>query len=268
MPVSSFLKVHPIARFVDGPPERYYRVAFMNRPKNDRVMPLSPVSGLSRRVGTDLDLRHAWPGPEFRYPTSLAYNVTFRFFRIALQVLPGLLTGCVAPGNAVEVHDRGASNVEVRYAEAFEEGYFHTDADGTVDIVLRDRAPSRLHPNDDIRQLLHIRTLWRSIPGDTIAESAQVNARVSYVLRGREMKECYTGGGSVFFKKHRRGSVLRGSLDRALLRPIGPVTGNEPLFVAPTLRGSFRVVRDARRTTEIINEIDRELTGGEHDVEH
>jgi hypothetical protein len=108
-----------------------------------------------------------------------------------------------------------------------------------------------------IRQTVHIRSVWESVPGDTIAERTQINATVRYVLQSGGLVAFYEGGGALIFDVHDGGDELEGTLELARLRPAREGAAGESLFRRPVVDGEFRAVRNRRRVARVVNETDR-----------
>lgn len=167
-----------------------------------------------------------------------------------------LLTACASDPNRFNIVDVRQDGLRRTYTESFEEGYFRINDTGTIDVILRRMEPSAA-PDDQVTQLVHLHGVWRSIPGRTVAESTQVNGTVVYAVEIGRSGSTYEGGGSIFFTMHDDGEEVRGSLDRALLRPTRRLAASADVFEYVELRGAFRARRDDRQTVRMLNEIDR-----------
>ena len=128
---------------------------------------------------------------------------------------------------------------------------------GAMDVVLRRCEPSVEDVDQEITQIIHIRSVWRSIPGRTIAHPSQINATVSYVIQSGRVGAMFEGAGAVMFKEHRRSGTLTGSLDLATLRPTHATLAGGSIFERAQLSGKFTATNDRRRVTRIVHEIER-----------
>ncbi len=173
---------------------------------------------------------------------------------VALVVTAG---GCSARWSRFLVVDYRDTGEPKRYQETFKEAYYSIGGDGNVELVLRRSQPSESDPDVDITQLIHIRTVWRSIPGQTVADRTQINGVISYLIAGGGVGATFEGAGSVFFKENRRGDRLRGTLERALLRPTRRLAGGHSLFNRAQLQGEFQAKRDRRRVVRLVHEMNR-----------
>jgi len=168
-----------------------------------------------------------------------------------------LSAGCSVKVSHFEIVDHRSDGGERKYHETFPDACYTIWPDGNTDIVLSRMQPSQADPSRNIRQIIHLRTIWRSIPGTTVAEKSQINARVSYLIVMDNTGATFEGAGSVFFKEDRKKHVIQGSLDLALLRPTRRLPGGGAFFEHAEIQGVFRAVRDRRRLVRTINNMDR-----------
>ena len=165
--------------------------------------------------------------------------------------------GCAGRTSVFEIVAYRASGHPKRYRETFDEAYYDRDAAGNVEIVLRRREPSETNPRTDVTQVIHLRTVWRSIPGETVAERPQINGTVSYAVVSGRVGTTFEGAGSIFFRENKRRDALRGSLDLALLKPKRHLSEGSAIFKHAELSGRFHAVRDPRRVARITNDLNR-----------
>jgi len=176
---------------------------------------------------------------------------------MALSFVLLAVTGCSNHTSTFEIVDYRDRGEVRRYRETFNEAYYRLDEHGNLDIILRRETPSRPNPGHTIKQVIHIRTVWRCIPGTTIAHSTQINGTVSYHIVTGEVGATFEGAGSVFFAQNEKKGTARGSLDRATLKPTREHGAAHDLFRRAELRGRFHAKRDPRSVTRIMNEMDR-----------
>jgi hypothetical protein len=176
---------------------------------------------------------------------------------VALGLLATAGTGCSVRTSTFEIVDYREPGEAKRYRETFDEAYYTLDEHGNVDIVLRRLSPRETEPGQGITQVIHIRSVWRSIPGDTVAHRTQINATVSYHILSGRVGATFEGAGSVFFTDNRRTDRLVGTLDLATLRPKRRLVAGSPLFRRAELAGEFCAARNPRRVVRIINEMNR-----------
>jgi len=170
------------------------------------------------------------------------------------------MAGCAASKSTFDIIDYREGAQARPFRETFDEAYYDFDASGNVDIVLRRVEPADADPGLDITQVIHIRTVWRSIPGETIAHRTQINGTVSYAIIHGGLRASFEGAGSVFFTENRAKNALSGTLDQALLRPTQSAPGRaaaSDIFKCADLKGRFHAVRDHRRVVRIVNDMKR-----------
>jgi hypothetical protein len=180
-------------------------------------------------------------------------------FRIAALCLPAAMSlGCSARTTMFEITDYRRPGDAQRYRETFDEAYYAIDPHGNVDVVLRRAAaPGEAGADQRITQLIHISSVWRSIPGDTVAHPTQINATVTYHILSGRAGATFEGAGSVFYQRSPRSDLLNGALDLATLRPKRRLAAGAALFQKAEIRGQFEAKHNPRRVTQLINEMNR-----------
>ena len=177
-----------------------------------------------------------------------------RYLTLPLLLTP--LLGCAVRPSTFEIVDYRDAGDAKRYQETFDEAYYDLDDHGNVNIVLR-RTGTGESGEQDITQIIRIRSVWRSVPGRTVSHRTQINATVSYFVSGGRIGDTFEGAGAVFFTQNRGKNVLTGTLDHSVLRPKRQLSPGEPLFARAELSGAFRAARDRRQVVRIVNEADR-----------
>lgn len=167
------------------------------------------------------------------------------------------MTGCAPKPSTFLIVDHHQPGQARQYEERFPEAYYDVGPDGDLDVVLRRHQPAEGQRREPLTQIIHIHSVWRSIPGQTIAETSQVNATVTYAILSGPEGETFEGAGSVFFEQNRKRNRLKGSLGLALLKPRRSLAPGEALFAGAEVSGEFKAVRDRRRVVRTINELER-----------
>ncbi len=166
-------------------------------------------------------------------------------------------TGCSTHASRFKVVDHRRSGPPREYREVFDEAYYYVDAYDNAEIVLRRSEPSEADPDQTITQVIHIRSVWRSIPGVTVAHTSQINATVSYFIISGHLGAAFEGAGSVFFDENEHKGTLAGSLDLALLSPTRHLSSAGAIFERAELKGEFRAKRNRRRVDRVVHEMNR-----------
>ena len=172
-----------------------------------------------------------------------------------LPILIFAVTGCSARPSTFEIVDYREPGEVRRFHETFDEAYYALDGQGNVDVVLLRSTPGRSIAAHTVTQVIHIRTVWRSIPGTTVAHATQINGKVNYHIVSGSRGATFEGAGSVFFKLNRQRGILTGTLDLAFLRPKRRFAAGSALFKRAELTGEFHARHNPRRAIRIINEM-------------
>ena len=167
------------------------------------------------------------------------------------------LTGCSNRLSTFSVIDYREPGVAHQYRETFDEAYYDIDPSGNVNIVVHRESPNAVEPGEAITQVICIRTVWRSIPGTTVAHRTQINGTVTYGIIGGYMGVTFEGAGSVFFRENHKKNELTGTLELVRLRPTRKLTKDSTLFHHAELSGEFFATRNRRRVVRMINEMNR-----------
>lgn len=170
-------------------------------------------------------------------------------------LLSGL--GCTASRSTFEITDFRSDGPPQTYREVFPDAYFDLDAAGNVNLVLRRSEASREVPGTNITQVVHLRTVWRPIPGVTVAERTQINGTVTYAIISGSLGATFEGAGSIFFELDKDKQRLEGSLDLATLRPVRHLAASGDFFEKAELSGRFVARRDGLRVARIVNDMNR-----------
>jgi len=168
--------------------------------------------------------------------------------------------GCAERLSRMEITDYREGGSPARYQEVFRDAYFDIDASGNVDVVLVRGGDDGGGESDRLTQIVHIRSLWRSIPGRTVADRTQINATVRYYMVSGAFGETFEGAGSVFFRRDRRRDTLSGSLDLARLKPARRLASDGAIFQRADFAGEFHAVRDRRRVVRLVHDVDRRFS--------
>ncbi len=166
-------------------------------------------------------------------------------------------SGCTKHENRFHIHDVQGVDQNQRFEEIFPEAYYDVDDQGQFDIVLRRIESANDNPNEKIVQTLHLRSVWRSIPGRTTAESSQINGTVTYAIVKGRIGATFEGAGSLFFDHDINDGELNGSLESAMLEPTRLLSTGSDFFKRPKLTGNFEATKNRRKTTRIINDMNR-----------
>jgi hypothetical protein len=174
---------------------------------------------------------------------------------VGIGVLGG---GCVQRGSVFSILDHREPGQTLRYTETFPRGYYDVDPHGNVDVVLTRTGGDADTP---LQQVIHIRTLWRPIPGETVAHETQINGTVVYYITSGRTGAVFEGAGAVFFEENRKRTGLSGSVELAALQPSRRPSDTQALFERAEVRGKFYAVRDPLKTVRLVHDVQRQFGG-------
>lgn len=188
-----------------------------------------------------------WPGQTFWRN---------RFGRFVALFPLALTSGCASTASTLKVVDfRDAANVR-SYSATFDEAYYDIDPRGNLNLILRHQ-PSPKPGVPAVSQVLHVRTVWRSIPGSTVAHDSQINGVVAYAITSGGQTSLFEGAGAIFFFNDPVTGNFNGSLGRVVLTPADGQSSDDSVFERIELTGTFSAEPDTRRTTQAMNELER-----------
>ena len=178
--------------------------------------------------------------------------------RLALAIVTSvILTGCAPRTNLFEVVNYRDSGETERFQQPFDACYYTVHADGNLEIVARRHSRALGEQREDVTQVIHIRTLFRAVPGRTHVERSMINASVTYAIIGGAGGACYEGGGFLTGAEKEGDTVLIGELEDSKLHP-GRSVGDVPsVFDRAVLVGEFTAKRDRGKVISMLNELDR-----------
>lgn len=174
------------------------------------------------------------------------------------MIVPLILPTCAkSTVTRFEVVDYRADGNTVRYRETFARGFYDRDAGGNVEVVLTREKRDPDDPGGHITQVIHIRTIWRSIPGVTIASRSQINAEVCYYIISGEVGQSFEGAGSVIYTGDDKNGTMTGTLDLARLKPVRRLVAGDDLFDRVDLSGTFTATENRRRVRDTVHDFSR-----------
>jgi hypothetical protein len=167
-----------------------------------------------------------------------------------------IAAGCASPSSQLQITDYQEAGNPRRFSVSFEEAFFQTDPRGNLDLILRHYADAG-RGDPAVSQVVHVHTVWRSIPGQTTANDTQINGTVVYAILGAGASSTYEGAGAVIFGEDPVTGELVGRLSRVILLPKRDLVAGEPILRHVELDGSFRARSDRRMTAQVVNDLER-----------
>jgi hypothetical protein len=166
------------------------------------------------------------------------------------------IPGCATDSAHIQITERPSTFETRRYQETFDEAYYDLGPSGNLRLVLRKRQPASLE-GDELTQTIVVESVWRSLPGVTVADRSQINGTVTYGLAGQRIVQNLTGAGSVFFYENDAGNRATGTLAHVMLESKSADLG-DGFLQRIELCGDFSASRNPHQALHIANEIKRE----------
>jgi hypothetical protein len=176
---------------------------------------------------------------------------------IAIAAGIALVTGCQPTTNTFQLINYRHGGGTERFQQQFDECYYSVHSDGNVEIVAQRRSRELGASKLDVTQILHVRTLYRAIPGRTAVDRSMINASITYAIVSDAGGACYEGGGFLTGRQRNGKAKFVGHLEDAKLHPSRSVGDAPGLFDLAQLHGHFTARRDRARVVAILNELDR-----------
>jgi hypothetical protein len=126
--------------------------------------------------------------------------------------------------------------------------------DGNVDIIARKTSRATGHDEQDVSQILHLRTVYLARPGTTHSESTMINGTVHYAVLTPQGGTCFEGAGFISFRRTRGGKLI-GTLEEAEVSPNRRLGVISDVFEHVVLDGNFAADPDATRVVALLNEL-------------
>lgn len=183
-------------------------------------------------------------------------TITVRFIDILVCAALALsLAGCESPQSQMQIVDYGDPGGARQLSLEFDDSVYRIAPDGNLTLVLRSSADREAGRGAE--QVVYVKTVWKSIPGETFAGETQINGIVTYAVLGRGVDSTYEGAGAVYFWTDPWTGVASGRLSRAILLPRRQLAPGEPLFKQVELGGEFHARQDARLALQTVNDVNR-----------
>ncbi len=161
--------------------------------------------------------------------------------------------GCATDSARIQITERPSTLEVRRYQETFDEAYYDLGPSGNLRLVLRKRQPASME-RDELTQTIVVESVWRSLPGVTVADRSQINGTVTYGLAGERIVQNLSGAGSVFYYENDAGNRLTGTLAHVTLESQSPELG-DGFLQRIELCGDFSASRNPHQALHVTNEI-------------
>ncbi len=163
-------------------------------------------------------------------------------------VLLIMLGGCKRGYNRLRIVNYKSPDRPEVLTQEFKYAYFDTVNSNNYRIILKSEEPVSKDENQILQQIIFIKLLWQVVPGRTYANSSQINAKIDYIIKIMSPENArvkryitktfrYRGSGFVFFRLNWRKDKMTGSIEDALLNPVGKAETGLGKFI---LSGKFK----------------------------
>ena len=183
----------------------------------------------------------------------------------ASLLLLGCITGCATDNSA----DLRLTCVESKkaYSQQFPDAYVSKGADGDTEVVLVSDAKAA-DTGADVRQVMHVKVLWRPQKGTKQSHPSYTNAALHWYVFNEnpaggsaapDVLE-YTGAGFVTLADAAGGTQV--TIRNATLKPSATENGSLSDPVGPArLTGTFVAKRSAKRVNDLLAEVKHATDG-------
>lgn len=177
--------------------------------------------------------------------------------RAGWACLGGLLCiwGCTAPATRFEIVNYRSNGAREVFHDDFDECLYREMPDGNMDIIARKVSRATSAEEQDVTQILHLRTVYRARPGTTYSEPSMINGTVHYAVITPQGGTCFEGAGFVSCKRKGGAGQIIGTVEEAEVGPNRRLGISGDVFEHVVLEGTFVARRDAARVVGLLNEL-------------
>jgi hypothetical protein len=173
----------------------------------------------------------------------------------ASLLLLGCITGC-ANDNSADLR-LTCTETKNTFTQQFADAYVSKGSEGDTEVVLvNDAACAKT--GTDVRQVMHLKVLWRPSPGTKQSHPSYTNAALHWYVfnQGSAAPDVleYTGAGFVTLADAAGGTQV--TIRNATLKPSAASNGSLSDPVGPArLTGSFLARKSAKRVNDLLAEV-------------
>jgi hypothetical protein len=186
----------------------------------------------------------------------LSSNSTRPRWTLLLALLPAwVLTGCATtPQSTLTVTSVQSQQT---FKPQFDSAYASRSAEGDYDVVLTGDAGPAGAAGEDVRQVMHVRVVYRPMRGTRLDHPSATNASIRWYVLGSRPGDVveYTGAGFVTVKPAAVGDGVEVNVRNASLRPVA-AGGNLTDPLGPTtVEGTFQARDNPERVGELLAQV-------------
>ncbi|MGQ9649446.1 MAG: hypothetical protein ACUVXJ_05005 [Phycisphaerae bacterium] len=177
---------------------------------------------------------------------------------IFVGLLAGLagLAGCSSQSTRIHLTTYDEAGREQHHYADFNRAAFLVNPSGLVELGMRVEQPSKLDPTQTITQLVHIKEVWKPVPGRTAVERTQINVQVRYAILTPPTGVRYDGAGFLYAKFKEGSTTISGEIESGRLAPSYRMAEAVLPFGVARISGTFRAVKNPGEVIEIARQLD------------
>ncbi len=174
-------------------------------------------------------------------------------------MLAGLLAGlagCSSQSTRIHLTTYDETGREQHHYADFNRVAFLINPSGLIELGMRVEQPSKLDPTQTITQLIHVKEVWKPVPGRTAVERTQINVQIRYAILTPPTGVRYDGAGFVFAKVKKDSTTISGEIESGRLAPSYRMAEAALPFGVARFSGPFRAVENPGEVIEIARQLD------------
>ncbi|HPD30841.1 MAG TPA: hypothetical protein PLL20_12655 [Phycisphaerae bacterium] len=174
-------------------------------------------------------------------------------------MLAGLLAGlagCSSQSTRIHLTTYDETGREQHHYADFNRVAFLINPSGLLELGMRVEQPSKLDPTQTITQLVHIKEVWKPVPGRTAVERTQINVQVRYGILTPPTGVRYDGAGFLYARFKEGSTTISGEIESGRLAPSYRMADAMLPFGVARISGPFRAVKNPGEVIEIARQLD------------
>ena len=175
---------------------------------------------------------------------------------IVLTGLLAALAGCSSQATRLYLTTYDEAGREQHHYADFNRVAFLVNPSGLVELGMRVEQPSKTDPTQTITQLIHIKEVWKPVPGRTAVEKTQMNVEMRYAILTPPTGVRYDGAGFVYAKIAKDAKTVTGQIESGRLAPAYRMADATLPFGPARFTGTFRAVNNPGEVIEIARQLD------------
>jgi hypothetical protein len=166
------------------------------------------------------------------------------------------LAGCSSQSTRIHLTTYDEAGREQHHYADFNRVAFLVNPSGLLELGMRVEQPSKLDPTQTITQLIHIKEVWKPVPGHTAVERTQINVQIRYAILTPPTGVRYDGAGFLYAKYKEGSTTISGEIESGRLAPSYRMADAVLPFGVARFSGPFRAVQNPGEVIEIARQLD------------